>query len=630
MSLTGGSSLHSLLHDIITSIVHQTDKAIYEARQAGEWEWVPTDQSFAFFNDFGPLKKLDIHRLYATEIPEVDGPAQPDDWDRSGNLASFSAGSRAALARSFSGGRHVSGNERKRGKIPSLPPVEMNRDFSNLDTGKAVDSIAFLRVMTRLRLECMDYHRYSKSKGKEYWKPTPAYTSTKSRKGDPIDTESAGILDFAGGELQRILELAENDDLSAAIAQARELQASVEEHREESRKRPVLTKPDLRRLTVNFHPAHCRAMTRALEDGLSPEVLQRISSRVSPRLGAKIEEVTGRKIVADSDHWDTKLFHKNYWHHGCERVRYLENKKEKTRVRRTAVNYNSSGGLLAHDRLRRTFARMGKDFAEYAPEKVTELKKAEARALHRQGCLPGDWEINEFADSVMEEAMRQEGLGSYIEQGFQEFLAHEILRHESGFGQKLSAREMAEKKKSLAAEIGQLQDVKDAMEVLGAADDENILTAARRVADLANRPPLEKTVERVVVREVPVIPPKLLQDYDAEIEKRESDIQRLTADLEAERSKVTQNAGLSATTDAEEIAKAVLERMEQNKDKQIWDKEGSTVDRVTAFLDYLENEPKRLMAKFRQLVAPLAKFISGYAVGEKLLKFVGIDLDRIK
>lgn len=542
MSLTGGSSLHSLLHDIITSIVHQTDKAIFEARQAGEWEWVPADQSFAFPNDFGPLKKLDVHRLYATDVPEIDGPAVPEPWDKPGNLASFSVGSHASAARSYDGGRHVTGAKRKKGEIPDLPPADLKREFVDLEGGKVVTSMEFLRAMLRLRVECMDYHRYSKG----YWKPTPAYTSVKSRKGDPVDTGAADILDFAGGQLVSILELAEKGDLQAAVARASELRLSVEEHREESSKRPVVTKPDLRRLTVNFHPAHCRAMHRALKDGVAPEVLQRISDRVSPRLGAKIEEVTGRKVAAESDHWDSKLFHKNFWHHGCERVRYVDAKgTEKIRIRRTAVNLNSSGGFLAHDRLRRTFSRMGKDFGDYAPKKVDQLKDAERRALERQGCLPGDWEINAFADELMEEALRGEGLDKYIESGFEEFLDHEILRHQSGFGEKMSAKEMAERKTALAMEIGQLEDAEQAKRILGANEGEGIVAAARRVTEQANRPAVEKIVERKIIEVV--VPPELLREHAEALDNQKQSLialeqkrDALNAELDTERKRVVE------------------------------------------------------------------------------------------
>ena len=238
-------------------------------------------------------------------------------------------------------------------------------------------------------------------------------------------------------------------------------------------------------------------------------ILRRVADRVSPLLGAKIEEVTGRKVVAESDHWDTKLFHKNFWNHGCERVRYMVDGEARTRVRRTAFNLNSSGGLLAHDRLRRTFARMGKDFRDYAPEKVAELDKIEDQAKLRQGCLPGDWEINTYADEVMEDALKAEGLEKYVDQGFEEFLAHEILRHESGFGMKMSAKDLAERKAAIAGEIRGSEEVG---KILGAVDGEGIADAARRVAALAEKPPVERTVEREVVKEIvkEVVPQKLL------------------------------------------------------------------------------------------------------------------------
>jgi hypothetical protein len=99
------------------------------------------------------------------------------------------------------------------------------------------------------------------------------------------------------------------------------------------------------------------------------------------------------------------------------------------------------------------------------------------------------------------------------------------------------------------------------------------------------------------------------------------------AELDVERKKAT-NQSPSVSREVEEVARVLLDRMEKSDSKDKWDTGGSATSRASAFLSWLENEPKRLMSKFKSLVYPLADFIRGYPAGEKLLKFVGIGKNR--
>ncbi len=71
-----------------------------------------------------------------------------------------------------------------------------------------------------------------------------------------------------------------------------------------------------------------------------------------------------------------------------------------------------------------------------------------------------------------------------------------------------------------------------------------------------------------------------------------------------------------------------MDRMEKSKDKAKWDMGGSSANRMVAFLDWLESEPKRLIEQFKKLALPVIALLSGYPQAEKLAKFLGIGKTR--
>lgn len=103
------------------------------------------------------------------------------------------------------------------------------------------------------------------------------------------------------------------------------------------------------------------------------------------------------------------------------------------------MNLNSSGpGLRAWRRSQKAFERLGKQGC--APT-IQELKKAERKALDAQGRGPGDWSINDVADSVLERLLEEAGHTKEIGEGFQEFGANEEKRYAAGQAGKVSKME---------------------------------------------------------------------------------------------------------------------------------------------------------------------------------------------
>ncbi|MFN9822065.1 MAG: hypothetical protein ACK56K_15390, partial [Akkermansiaceae bacterium] len=155
----------------------------------------------------------------------------------------------------------------------------------------------------------------------------------------------------------------------------------------------VKTAHEMERYTVNSHPALARAMAKLLASGKKDKVRE-LMKQAMPRVIRKFEEVTGRKVVGASIHWDSDLPHWNLWHTGLERVTFKNGKgKERERYRRTAMNMCSSGpGLRAWRRSQLALERMGKPTC---PATKNELLKAEKKAMEDQGRLPGDWQCND-------------------------------------------------------------------------------------------------------------------------------------------------------------------------------------------------------------------------------------------
>lgn len=119
------------------------------------------------------------------------------------------------------------------------------------------------------------------------------------------------------------------------------------------------------------------------------------------------------------------------------------------------MNLNSSGpGLRAWRRSQRALERMGKPTC---PATMNELSKAETKAMADQGRLPGDWQINDAADAVLEELLLEAGYKDLIEQGFSEFVENEEKRYAAGLAGKVSRME----RQTMAAQIRSLQAIAD-------------------------------------------------------------------------------------------------------------------------------------------------------------------------
>jgi NADH:ubiquinone oxidoreductase subunit C len=252
------------------------------------------------------------------------------------------------------------------------------------------------------------YHRWGTGAGRRLqWKPTPASTRTKSIEGD------AGP-----GELDATIERIEGDP--SAVSESGE-----------RKKRVVRPDADLRRYTVNSHPALARALAKMVAAGEKDLVIA-VMAELAQGVAAKFQEITGRKCVALSVHFDSAMPHWNIWHSGVERVIFPVGKNKRVRYRRTAFDLNSSGNLLAWHRTRLAFERLGKDFRALSSRTVMELEKGLKRAMDRQNRPPGDWTINEEADLLLEAALRGRGKAAEVEAGFKEFVENEEKRYRDG------------------------------------------------------------------------------------------------------------------------------------------------------------------------------------------------------
>lgn len=265
-----------------------------------------------------------------------------------------------------------------------------------------------LQWLRAIRNDSRIYHRWGTGADRRpQWKPTPATTRTKSIEGDSDP-----------GDLDAIIERIEDDPAAFPQVAAR-------------KKRDVRSDSDLRRYTVNTHPALARALSKMVADGEKNKVIA-VMKELALGVAAKFQEITGRQCVALSVHFDSNMPHWNIWHSGVERVIFSIGKKERERYRRTALDLNSSGNLLAWHRTQLAFERLGKDFRALSSPTIKELEKGLKRAIDRQGRPPGDWTINEEADSLLEAALRALGKVAEVESGFREFVENEEKRYRDG------------------------------------------------------------------------------------------------------------------------------------------------------------------------------------------------------
>ena len=285
MALDGGSADKQIGHDDSASKVHMEDKVKFGERQC-DWIGIPKDREFAFKNDFSAIHPKEAPFFICGDIPEVrvDGIA-PEAWDASGTMASFSAGSEVAALRDYKREKGL----RRRGpdgvddteelevgdKLPPpAPPASPGpRELLLQKVGWSVYRTALLAV----RNATQTIKRWgSGEKGRGQWKPAPVSQTTMLVEGE----ELAEILDSGSAGLKC-------SDLKAGkSAEEMSLKGGTAWEKEK-----LLVRFDLRRFTVNSHPALARAMAKLLADGKKGEVMKMMEDSL-PRIIREFEHVT--------------------------------------------------------------------------------------------------------------------------------------------------------------------------------------------------------------------------------------------------------------------------------------------------------------------------------------------------
>jgi hypothetical protein len=451
MALDGGSGDKQIGHDNSASQLHLDDKAKFADRQ-GDYILIPKSGEFAFKNDFSAIRPEEAPFFICGGIPEVrvDGIA-PEAWDASGTMASFSAGSEVASLRDY---------KRKLGARRRGPDGEA--DTVDLADGDKLPPPAppFSVLLRDLTLQKVEWSAYRASllavrnatqtvkrwgcgeEGRGQWKDVPV-----SHKTMPVEGEElAELLDSASGCLNyTVAKSGKPEDVLQRMGGT------------DWEKKNLMVRYDLRRFTVNSHPALARAMAKLMAEGKKGEVMKMMEDSL-PRIIRKFEHETGRQVIGASIHWDADLPHWNLWHSGLERVLYKKEGgkgKPRIRYRRTAMNLGSSGpGLRAWRRTQLAFERLGKAFCPFTAE---QLRKEERKKLESQGRTPGDWSINAAADAVLEEMLTDGGFKQQVTEGFEEFVANEENRYGAGMAGRLAR----EDREGLAKEIRKLQELSD-------------------------------------------------------------------------------------------------------------------------------------------------------------------------
>ena len=455
MALDGGSGDKQIGHDNSACQLHLDDKIKFGERQ-GDYILIPKDQEFSFENDFSAIRPEEAPFFICGDgIPEVrvDGIA-PEAWDASGTMASFSAGSEVAALRDFK--RKL--GARRRGPdsegdtedledgdnlpppAPPAPPGSVGPRDLEL---KKVEWGVYRASLLLVRNATQTIKRWgSGEEGRGQWKDAPVSQTTMPVEGE----ELAELLDSASGGLKYTVA---KSGKTADVLQR--MGGTAWE------KKNLLVRYDLRRFTVNSHPALARAMALLLADGKKGEVMKVMEDSL-PAIIREFERVTGRRVVGASIHWDANLPHFNLWHSGLERVLFKREKgkgKDRLRYRRTAMNLGSSGpGLRAWRRTQLAFERLGKSFCPYTSE---QLCKEERKKLESQGRKPGDWAINAASDAALEDLLVDGGFEKQVTEGFEEFVANEESRYSAGMAGRLAR----EDREGLAKEIRKLQELAD-------------------------------------------------------------------------------------------------------------------------------------------------------------------------
>lgn len=462
MSLTGNSSYHAFKHDLIESLEHRIDKAILGARKEIIFVPMPVDRSLEFRNEFpdGLSKKGTYLSAQSRKVQNASW--KPEEWEKSGNLSSFSVASEVGVMELKKFGE-------KKIDLPISAPLPVP-----VLTG--ISGEQHFQSLCNIRAESSVYHRFGKGAGgRDQWKKTPVSTSTVQWEGeedssaDPyLDTfqvllEAAKIRD----ELKRTKHI-ENavSEIEAAAAATVGIDSPEEKEKGKAhkKKRVSAAPSDLRRYTVNSSPPLARAMLKALLNktaGATEETLRCLLIELAPKVVEEFQRITGRCVVGVSIHWDSDLPHLNLWHTGLEKVEFQHKGKTKVRFRRTAMNLNSSGGLLAWDRTERAFARLGENLHAFSPVTVDELRKGEARAHKRQNRPAGDIALNRFFDVQLEAELIKSGYEKEIGEGFHEFVENEKRRYSAGAAGKgaRSFRQLIERKTELENKVGSLESM---------------------------------------------------------------------------------------------------------------------------------------------------------------------------
>ncbi len=448
MSLNGFASVRSFLHDLIETLEHQIDKIILGNRKSVVFVSLELDRSLDFINEF-PKSLAASGAYFSAPLPAAQASAwEPELWDAPGRLASYSLRS------------EVGDLERRRLAIEKihLPPGES----LSIPKLARVSGIEHFTALSKAAKESASYHRFSTGAGKRMqWKATPV-RSTAGSQADPEDQSGGCCLAFFE-KIERMLENPETADIAKMRLELNRFAedgfafridaAAPSKKGKKNQPSPLRKKPsgnknaaDLLRYTINTSPPLARAMLLAVENGAGAESLQAMMVRIAPLAVAKFEKVTGRRVVAASVHWDSSLPHINLWHTGLEKVVYEVKGEARCRYRRTAMNLNSSGGLLAWDRCERAFARLGEKLEDCSKETVAELRRGEERAMERQRRMAGDIAVNRFLDSVLERELKRMNRQQEIEEGFEAYVENEKKRYEAGKAEKLRAKREAREK----------------------------------------------------------------------------------------------------------------------------------------------------------------------------------------
>jgi len=598
MSLTGGASIKSLLHDLVESLQHKLDKLALGGRKLYDFLLVPKDRAFEFQNRFPILEDSGIY-LLAPPVEAARQDGDPKDWDKDGTLASFSAGSEVAELRRFlQDDGEKTGNERKRrgkakadGKrndLPPPPPDDLGREFQPVSL-EEVESGEYLSSMLTVRAQSDCYHRQAAGAGSRiYWKKCPVTTRT-------VDGDDVGV-GLLLEPLGQALQLAKDGDEAGLKKLIEEQKSETDSLTEERPKKVVGGVSDLRRYTINVGPALARAMALMLEHGGDQTVVRDLMVENAPLIAAEFERVTGRKVVGVSIHFDSNLPHWNLWHSGLEPVLYRVGESERTRFRRTAMNLNASGNMLAWDRVSRAFTRIGEDFRDVSVATANELEKAESRALERQGRAPGDFTLNRKADKVLESALKELGYDELIDRGYQDFVENEKKRYAT----------------AIAGRDG--KDLKKIIDALPVEPAESPLEATQRLVNERDR------IDRAL-KSVPGVDTKdLASAVDNLVERvsfAQSNERNLRGVLEAEKDETL----VDAATRMNGCIDKLTEERDYERDKAVWQhhEQKKLTDQIAEIELVLKPNPgEGLLAAARRLAARAMEAISLKAKAKKI------------